>query len=131
MQKPVSREVFFDFCCLSRTTRVAIAAAIKESLKARGVDIKARDQAYDGTSAMSSNRVGIQARIRDLASMAVYTHCKSHVLNLGIAVAASFLKLEKWWTLLTLCSSFKSYPQRQKFFELVLDSKIADKRKHI
>ena len=61
------------------TTGLAVATAIKESLSSHDVDIsKARGQAYDGASAMSSDRCGVQAQIRKSAPMAIiYTLSES------------------------------------------------------
>ena len=38
-------------------------------------------------SAMSSEKVGVQSRIREHSPTALYTHCNSHVLNLSISAA--------------------------------------------
>ena len=93
--KPSIKEVFFDFCFLTKTTGISIATAIKECLISHRLDIShMRGQAYDGASAMSSNNVGVQARIRESAPIAVYTHCKSHVLNLSIAASCSILEVK-------------------------------------
>ena len=90
----VIKEVFFDLCYLTRTTGFTIAAAIKESLKTHGVHIqKARGQAYDGAGAMSSDKADVAARICDVASMAVYTHCNSHILNLSIAASCKLSEI--------------------------------------
>lgn len=57
--------MFFDFVYLDKTDGESISRAIKECLSKRSIDItKARRQAYDGASAMSSSRVGVQTRIR-------------------------------------------------------------------
>ena len=53
-------------------------------------DFDIRGQDYDGASSMSSERVGVQARIRREARKALYTHCSSHALNLVIAHSCSF-----------------------------------------
>ena len=67
-EQPEVKEVFFDFVYLDKTDGESISRAIIECLAKRGIDItKARGQAYDGASAMSSPRVGVQARIRALA----------------------------------------------------------------
>ena len=42
-----------------------------------------RGQAYDGAAVMSSNRAGVQAKIKEFAPLALYTHCYSHCLNLS------------------------------------------------
>jgi len=36
---------------------------------------------------MSSDKVGVQAQIKNLSPLAIYIHCHSHVLNLSIANA--------------------------------------------
>ena len=85
-EQPEVKEVFFDFAYLDKKDGESISRAIMECLSKRGIDItKARRQAYDGASAMSSSRVGVQTRIRALAPRALYVHCNSHVLNLSIA----------------------------------------------
>ena len=85
-EQPEVKEVFFDFVYLDKTDGESISRAIIECLSKHGIDItKARKQTYDGASAMSSSRVGVQARIRALAPRALYVQCNSHVLNLSIA----------------------------------------------
>jgi hypothetical protein len=42
-------------------------------------------QCYDGASVMSGTISGVQARVRQIHSCAVYIHCHSHRLNLVIA----------------------------------------------
>ena len=79
-------EVFVDYVHLERTTGKAIADAIVKSLHDMGFDIEnLRGQGYDGASAMSSSIQGVNGRIREIAPLALYSHCKSHVLNLSIA----------------------------------------------
>ena len=40
-------------------------------------------QCYDGAAAMSSQRVGVSARIKEVAPLAFYFHCCMHALNLA------------------------------------------------
>ena len=40
-----------------------------------------RGQGYDGISNMTSERVGVQAQIKELFPLATYIHCSSHQLN--------------------------------------------------
>ena len=76
--------MLLDFVELIRTTGAHIAEAILLSLAQHKVDIlKCRGQAYDGAAAMSSKRVGVQARIKVVCPLALH----SHVLNLSIASA--------------------------------------------
>ena len=57
--------VFFDFVELERADGGAhIAEAIVQSLSNNINILKCRGQAYDGASAIASEKVGVQARIR-------------------------------------------------------------------
>jgi len=79
------REEFIQFSTVLRADGATVAAEILESLKKLGVLIEdCRGQGYDGCSSMSSNRVGVQARIKEVSPLAVYQHCCSHNLNLVI-----------------------------------------------
>ena len=70
--QPLMKEVFFDFIYLTRTMGLFIANAIKVSLVTHNVDIsKARGQAYDDATAMSSNISGVQMCIHESAPLAV------------------------------------------------------------
>ncbi|KAI6646022.1 52 kDa repressor of the inhibitor of the protein kinase-like [Oopsacas minuta] len=73
LDKTNIKEFFFDFVNLERATGESIAMAIIESLKQHHVDInKVRGQCYDGASCMSSNNVGVQARIKQVSPFALY-----------------------------------------------------------
>ena len=68
--------MFFDFVELLRANGEQIAQSILSSLTANNIDIKkCRWQAYDGASAMSSNKVGVQSRVKEVSPLALYTHC--------------------------------------------------------
>ena len=93
---PSINELFFDFVYCARTTGEAVAAAILESLSEHSIDItKMRGQAYDGAAAMSSSRVGVQAKIKEHAPLAVYTHYNSHILNLLITIHSEHDRCDK------------------------------------
>ena len=42
-------------------------------------------QGYDGASVMSSDKNGVQAKIKEKYPNATYVHCRSHVLNLAVS----------------------------------------------
>jgi hypothetical protein len=119
---PEVREVFFDFVYVERTTGESIAKGIVDCLFRRGIDIrKARGQAYDGASSMSSSRVGVQARTRLLSPRALYTHCHSHVLNLTVASSCKIPHIRNMVDSLNETFKFFNYsPKRQRFFEIIL-----------
>ena len=71
---------------------------------------------------MSSSRVGVQARIRALAPLALYVHCNSHVLNLSIALSCQIQAIKNMID--TINETFKFFhfsPKRRRFFESTLD----------
>ena len=73
------REKFLGFITVERITGEALATALLSWLKAHNIDVSfCRGQGYDGVSSMSSNTVGVQARIREVSPMALYIHCQSH-----------------------------------------------------
>ena len=77
------REAFPGFITVERITGEALATALLSWLKVHNIDVSfCRGQGYDGAASMSSITVGVQARIRGVSTMAFYTHCQSHQLNL-------------------------------------------------
>lgn len=65
--EPYILEEFFNFLHLKRTTKEAIANKIVEVLTENNIPVnKIRGQAYDGAAAMSSEKVGCQARINSI-----------------------------------------------------------------
>ena len=121
-------EVFLDFVELIRTTGAHIAEAIMLSLAQNKVDIlKCRGQAYDGAAAMSSERVEVQARIKVVCPLALYTHCRSHVLNLSIASACKVPQISSMVDVINeTFKFFNNPPKRQRFFEHILDAFESD-----
>ncbi|KAK3101680.1 hypothetical protein FSP39_005407 [Pinctada imbricata] len=84
-------------------------------------------QAYDGASAMASEKRGCQGRIKSLNKLAVYTHCRSHVLNLSIASACQLQSVRNMMDVLnSVFIFFDTSPKRQTFFESVLESECSE-----
>ena len=54
------REEFFEFKDLERTTGAAVSAVLLATLEALNIPI---NQGYDGAASISSERVGVQAKI--------------------------------------------------------------------
>jgi hypothetical protein len=81
---------FLTFLELERITGVEIAEAILSFLRESNIPIgNMCGQGYDGASNMSSNRVGVQAKIKLKAPLATYVHCNGHCLNLIISKACT------------------------------------------
>ena len=65
------KEFIFYFIYIERATGEAITHAVIECLKDHNIDIsKARGQNYDGTQRMSSDKVGVEARLKRLSPRA-------------------------------------------------------------
>jgi hypothetical protein len=70
---------------------------------------------------MSSPNVGVQARVKEIQPLALFTHCYSHVLNLSIATSCKIQAIRNMTgTINEVFIFFDSSPKRQRFFELVL-----------
>ena len=83
-ESPAIRETFLDFLHLKRATGDRIAKAIVAVLNRNGLDVNnIRGQAFDGAGAMSSSNVGTRAQISAQNPLALYTHCRSHILCCG------------------------------------------------
>ena len=77
-------------------------------------------QPYDGTSIMSSGKEGVQAKIKEISSLALFTHCYAHYLKLSIAATCKLL-VRNLTSLIDEAYLFlNNSPKRQKLFELAL-----------
>jgi len=118
------REEFLDFVTMERITGAALSTAILTRLESWGIDIKnCRGQGYDGASNMSSSRAGVQGHILEVAPLAFYTHCSSHQLNLCIVSGCSIPQVRNASGTISEIAKFYNYsPNRQRFFEKIIDS---------
>ena len=70
---------------MDQTTAEALLHTIRDKLENCGIAISnLRGQCYDGASNVSGIYTSLQARVKELSSSALYTHCYAHVLNLVI-----------------------------------------------
>jgi hypothetical protein len=84
------------------------------SLDARNI----RGQAYNGAAVMSSEKAGVQAKIKEISPLALYTHCFVHSLNLSIAASCKIQEVRNLIGLINDSYLFLSNsPKRQRFFE--------------
>ncbi|KAF3859978.1 hypothetical protein F7725_000233, partial [Dissostichus mawsoni] len=68
--------------------------AILSQLEKWGLEIDyLRGQGYDGASAMSGHVSGVQQRMKELQPRALFTHCRSHALNLVVVHGCSDIPL--------------------------------------
>ena len=77
-----------------------------------------RPQAYNGASAISSDRCGTVSVLKKEPPLAEYTHCKNHILSLAIRFACENQSIRKCMdNLTTLCFFFENSPKRQSYLE--------------
>ena len=87
---PRNRECLMSFCTSTKSEHFGISNKILEVLSHPSIFLNIRKlcgQAYDGASVMSSDKAGVQAKIKEVSPMALYTQCYSHCLNLSIAAS--------------------------------------------
>lgn len=122
------REEFIQFSTLSRITGEAIATRVCSDLTSLGLELKnIRGQGYDGASSMSSNRVGVQALIREKSPLAIYTHCCGHCLNLVISHSCSLPMIRNVLDKMkATCSYFLNSPKRNGLLSEIVSSNVVE-----
>ena len=77
-------ECFLDFEQAYELDTRSLSALIIKKLQIYGLDIKSCliRQCYDGASVMNGVNKGVQQKVRQVAPLAIYTHCYAHKLNL-------------------------------------------------
>ena len=89
------REEFIAFAKLKRVRAADIADAIIKILEDLQLSLEdLRGQGYNGASTMAGERSGVQKRIREIQSKALYTHCAGHSLNLAIVNSCSVTPIQ-------------------------------------
>ena len=76
-------------------------------------------QGYDGGSNMSGNRKGVQARIRELNPLALFTHCYSHSLNRVLVNSVcnhGNIEASKFFGIVELYTFIEGSAQRHGYF---------------
>ena len=109
---------------LERTNATMISRKILESLSDPSISLdlsNIRGQAYDEASVMSSGKEGVQAKIKEISPLALFTHFYAHCLNVSIA---ALCKLSEVWNLIGLINEaylfLNNSPKQQQLFELTL-----------
>jgi len=122
------REEFLAFLPLVRITGEAISTVILEFLSKNQIPTSnMRGQGYDGASNMSSDSVGVQARIKQAAPLATYVHCNGHSLNLVISKSCKLPPVRNVLDRMQSCSKFFLYsPKRMGVLELIIKQNMVD-----
>ena len=109
---------------LERTNAAMISRKILESLSDTSISLdpnNIRSQACDGASVMSSGKEGMQAKIKEISPLALFTHCYAHCLNLSIAASCKLSEVRNLVGLINEAYLFLiNSPKRQQLFGLTL-----------
>ena len=107
------------FVPVSSTTGKDLASMILTQLSQLGLNLEhMRDQGYDGASNMSGKYRGVQARVKELYPLAMYTHCCDHVLNLVISTSSQLPVIRNAMaTISDICVFLSPSAQRVSIFQ--------------
>ncbi|KAK3737215.1 hypothetical protein QZH41_011272, partial [Actinostola sp. cb2023] len=122
-QKEICEE-FLEFKKLERTSGVAISTALLDTLRDLNIPIEdCRGQGYDGAASMSSQRVGVQAEIRNHgAPKAIYIHCAGHCLNLVVVHACALTAVKNMIDKVKqVCIYFNYSPKRNGLLAAIIE----------
>ena len=85
------KETFLNFFPLHKKNADEITKCILDELQQNGLDIMmCRGQAYDNASTMAGIRAGVQCRIKQVNSKAIFIPYANHSLNLAGVYAVAF-----------------------------------------
>ena len=114
---------------LQRITGAAISEAILKFLNDNNIlACNMSGQGYDGASNMSSDIVGEQARIKEVAPLATYIHCSGHCLNLVISKSCSLPQIRNVYDRMQ-SHFFLNSLKRIGLLELIIKHNITDDTK--
>ncbi|XP_039271809.2 52 kDa repressor of the inhibitor of the protein kinase-like [Styela clava] len=90
------REDFLGFVEAKSLTGEYLANLLLKTLAEWGLELnQLRGQGYDGAANMSGSFRGVQAWIKEQYPKALFTHCRSHCLNLVIGQACQVFSIQK------------------------------------
>ena len=117
LNDPHVKECLINFMHLERTNATMISRKILESLSDPSISLdpcNIRGQAYDGASVLRSGKEGVQAKIKEINPLALFTHCYAHCLNLSIATSCKLSELRNLIGLINKAYLFlNNSPKRQ------------------
>ena len=83
-------ENFFEIVHLKQANAESIYSALVECLKEENLQVnKIVGMGFDGASAFSGKKTGVQRRIKKLVPHALFVHCHCHLLQLACVQAAN------------------------------------------
>ena len=107
---------------LKQANAESIYSALVECFKEKQLQVsKIVGMGFDGASAFSGRKTGVQTRIKKLAPHALFVHCHCHLLQLACVQAANSTKGIKhvYVTLTALRKFFRYSPKRVESLKMV------------
>ena len=115
------------FVPVSSTTDKDLASTILTQLSQLGLNLEhMRGQGYGGASNMSGKYRGVQARVKELCPLAMYTHCCNHVLNLVISTSSQLPVIRNAMaTISDVCVFLPRSAQRVPIFQDNVETEVS------
>ena len=112
------KESFLNFFPLHRKNADEITKSILDELQQNGLDtMMCRGQPYDNASNIAGIRSGVQCRIKQVNSKAIFSPCANHSLNLaGVHAVASSEHSATFSVVVERVYSFSASTQRWKCY---------------
>nr|XP_022902366.1 zinc finger MYM-type protein 1-like [Onthophagus taurus] len=111
------QEHFLGFCVTTDTTEAGLSSYVLNFLKENNINYKhMRGQGYDNGANMKGRHNGLQKKILDINSRALYVPCTAHTLNLVVNNAAdvSIQTVDFFGIIQELYTFFSCSPKRWK-----------------
>ncbi len=128
------KECLINFVNLERANASALCAKVLDSLSLPSVSLdpaKICGQAYDRAAVMSSDIADVQAKLKEISPLALYTHCYSHCLNLSVAASSKVQEVRNRIGLMNEAHLFLYHsPKWQRMFELTLHEYLPNSSSH-
>jgi len=120
-------EEFLCFFPVSSTTGKYLASTILTQLSQLGLNLKhVHGHGYDGASTMSGKYCGVQARVKELDPLAMYTHCCNHDLNLVISTSSQLpVTRNAMATISDICVFLSRSAQRISIFQDSVEREVS------
>ena len=122
--KPKNPRTLFRFY-LNRANARMISETILQCISDASICLNPTNiqgQVYDGAAVMVSEIANVQAIIKEVSPLAVYTHCYAHCLNFSIAAVCKAQEVRNLIGLINKIYLFLSNnPKCQRAFEVVLE----------
>ena len=120
VESDVPEERFIEILLMKKAYAVSINSALVEYCKEKNIQLgRLIGMGFDGAATFSGDKTGVQRRLKELSSHALFVHCRCHVLQLASVQAANATPGIKYvyTTLMTLWKFFHCSTQCAESFK--------------